>query len=208
MIDNRKARQAILEILYHAITKDIPLKQWELSSHLGANGIDTSCLNFNLRYLQRKGYVNLPQLSNSFSNITITDKGIEHIEAGKNFSMMPSEDNADKVQSKNSTTTNVTIQGPNYGPVSAIAGQGNTVNNYMQISNAFHEAEKVLTLDSFKSLSEKALIRLLLKELKTELCNGEKANKGKLEEGLEWLKQHALEIAAIVEPLILKTLGM
>ena len=185
-------------------------------------------MEFNIRWLENKGYVKSehrheivigivkkpgelksdssdykPELC-SVKYICIKSKGVDHIEEGKNFS---SPEFSQQGIVSQSIAANITVQGPNYGAINAVAGQENTISSHIKISEAFNEAEKALNADTLMTLTEKVQIRIELNELKDELFKEEKANKGKLEQGFGWLKQHAFEIATIVQPFILKALG-
>jgi len=201
--ENHKIRQVILQILYSKAMKDRTIDYQQLCNELIDRGYDNNSINFHLRYLNKKEYLKMAKIISHYSNISIDIKGIEHIEASRDFCMTQPLDNKTKVQAQNSAITQIHID-KNYGNVNAVTGQGNII-KYSQISNIFNEAREVLVKKDI-DLSEKVQIGLLLNELEAEVCKGEKANKGRLEEGLKWLKQHILDIAALVEPLILKVL--
>jgi len=62
--------------------------------------------------------------------------------------------------------------------------------------------------DSEIRFTSKSQVMEKLREIQEELNKKNNARKGKLEAGLEWLKEHTFEIATIVEPFILKAIGL
>jgi hypothetical protein len=101
----------------------------------------------------------------------------------------------------------VSVTAPNFGNITVSQGNNNVITPFMQITNAFDNAYSKLNANSQLSLTQQVEVRQVLRELKEELDKGDNANKGKLHEGLKWLKDHVLDIATLVEPFVLKAIG-
>jgi hypothetical protein len=218
MVDeNRAIRQDTLQVLYDAAGKgNDRITKIKLAEELAKKANDVTRLEFNLRWLQEKGYIGIDWATErapipaglgiypvTFVNVTyirISSRGIDHIEEGSDFSAP-----VIKVE-ENQSSAQINVNGPNYGYINSVSGQGNTVTYNQQVSEAFKKAYSLVNSDLRFATEMQASEQL--KQIQMEIEKKDHANKGKLQAGLEWLKEHTYEIALIVEPFVLKALGL
>lgn len=200
MVDkNRKMRQDILEILYNEAIKGKEVySKLDLKDELAKIGSDISCFPFNLRWLAEKGYIDGGPLTLS---IRIAVKGIDFIEERRDFSNT----NIPKREQLPSSAPIKVVK--NKGIINVVTGNGNILMINQQITDAFKKAYSLVEDNSEIRYATKSQVMERLSEIEEELRKKNNAHKGKLEAGLEWLKEHTFEIASIVEPLVLKALG-
>ena len=205
MVDeNRKTRQDILQVLYDAAGRGKDgLRGVELTKELATMGNDVNRLSFNVRWLADKGYISYLE---EYGFVKIEAKGIDHIEEKQDFTNLSHHGREKQIESSSITT--ISVNGPNYGTINATSGERSPIYFNQQITKAFNRAYSLVTDGSDIRYATEVQVMEKLKEMQTELSKKNNASKGKLEAGLEWLKEHTYEIGSIIEPFVLEAIGM